>query len=766
MNKNDFYKQLMSEYSFDAEKIRENAKKGRFAKQKISPIAIGLTAAVAAVTVTVGTVAVSMIDSRQGVDLVGNNTTLSALSPSERIQNAIEQQAKLQDSDEMQNVFVTFAQPISPDAVKAVLTTYTDDNIPVKAVYLSDGSRISGSDDVAAVFSSDKMVSGVYIECAGTVMVQLQKDASVALVEIMTESDFDSVIPIDPEDVETIEITIPDNNEADIPVQDEVPSAPVTGGDIITDTTDSNPVDIRPETTDPQPADTAEPTEEAADTTDPVVTPDTAEPAVTEEANAETEEPVAPETEEAPVISEPVKPVIQQLPEGVTLPMAPDVFSYETEYINADLAYFITDNVYFARTDENISLYEFNGTTSTLVTSMECSEPRTHWIAENGGRMLISSVDENGNRNKLWLVDSYSGTISDLSAEEIVMDGTITDIGYNADSKTVMLVIKEYGVYYTYAMAMKSGGTMSYINNVFETEGKTTLLSFSGSTVYLAVNDGTITQIYAVDIDSCDSRIIKTYDSKPVISNNLAFTLGVIQPSESALTGVTEIFDPVTESFIKTDLFNESLSFGVSRDHFAANGNYYAVAGGAVTSSGGILAIAQIDYKKSLSGLYTAVADNGYISITESAYSDRNIAGMLNFGHITSSGDADFIHAVKGAIGMNNAIVMDVCGDCGIHSQAKLLECLPVYYSKNTVAALKELCNISDFGTLAYSDGGLTAIDADKIELVINSNNGTTASGVLYIKAGVFGGKTAYRSMNISFVLENNSWRVDTIIGK
>ena len=73
---------------------------------------------------------------------------------------------------------------------------------------------------------------------------------------------------------------------------------------------------------------------------------------------------------------------------------------------------------------------------------------------------------------------------------------------------------------------------------------------------------------------------------------------------------------------------------------------------------------------------------------------------------------------------------------------------------------------ISEYGTLDYTDGGLTAIDASETKLVISSNNGKTASGVLYIKAGVFGGKTAYRSVSISFVLENNSWRVDTIIGK
>ena len=346
------------------------------------------------------------------------------------------------------------------------------------------------------------------------------------------------------------------------------------------------------------------------------------------------------------------------------------------------------------------------------------------------------------------------------------MDGTIADVGYNVDSKTVMLVIKEFGTYYTYAMSMQSGNSMTYINNVFETEGKTTLLSFIGSTVYLAVSDGTLTQIHAVDINTCDSRIIKTYTGKLSISNNLAFTYGIIQPSENSLTGVTEIFDPVTETFIQTDLFRESVNFGVSRDTFAANGNYYTVTRGAVTASGGIRAIAQIDYKKSLSGMYTAVADNGYVRIAESAYSDRNLSGMLNFGHITSSGDADFIHAVKGAIGMSNALSMGLCDDCGIHSQAKLLECLPVYYSANVVTELKKLCNIYELGALDYTDGGLTAIDAESIELVINSNNGTSATGILYIKAGVFGGKAAYRSVNISFVLENNCWKVDTVIGK
>ena len=45
MNRNEFYKQLMSEYSFDADKIRENAKRGKSARQKLQPMYIGMTAA-------------------------------------------------------------------------------------------------------------------------------------------------------------------------------------------------------------------------------------------------------------------------------------------------------------------------------------------------------------------------------------------------------------------------------------------------------------------------------------------------------------------------------------------------------------------------------------------------------------------------------------------------------------------------------------------------------------------------------------------------
>ena len=77
MNKRDFYKELMSEYQFDKDKILANAKKGRFAKRSPMPIYIGITAAAAAAVVGVGTFMFTSLGRDKGVDLLtGSNITV------------------------------------------------------------------------------------------------------------------------------------------------------------------------------------------------------------------------------------------------------------------------------------------------------------------------------------------------------------------------------------------------------------------------------------------------------------------------------------------------------------------------------------------------------------------------------------------------------------------------------------------------------------------------------------------------------------------
>ncbi len=790
MNKHDFYKQLMSEYSFDADKIKENARKGKFARQKISPIAIGLTAAVAACTVACGTIAITMMESRNGVDLIDTSgQTLSALSASERVQNAIEQQTKAKDSEEIQSVLVTFSAPQTADEVERILSAHTDSNIPVKAVFLSDGSRVTGSSEVASVFESDNTVSAICIECAGSVMSLLQSDPDIFLVELMSESDFDTAIPISPDVIETTEVIIPD---IDIPVpdiQDEpvitpggediipiIPILPETEETVtVTETTDTVETSEIEETVDFGNTDETTgsteilPETEETDVPETPVTPVLPEAPVTEEAPPAVTDPQtteAPETEIVPEQPEqPVAPPVQQPPADVTL--TPDIkdIVYQSENVSAISAYFLENNIFFTRTAEGIALYEYYGGKETLIDSVPCLESRVHWVSETGTKLLVSGLSSEGNRNKMWLVDSQSRNIFDIHAEDAIMYGNLSSAGYDSNNRRLFLNTKIDGIYYLYALSL-DGSKLSYIETPFWSSAKITMLGSSSNNIYLSVNDASLTQIYRVNILTRESNIIKTYDNNPKIVSNLAFTHAVISPAESALTGTIEIFDPETESFISTGHFNESVTFGASRHSLSIGGSFFTISGGAIAPATESMDLLDaIDYKRSFSKLYTASVNDGCIKITQSSYSDTNRETALVFGSVTSNADAQLKNVLSGAIGLNNALSLDTCYKAGIKTQEKLMECLRAYYSADCVNALTAQCEINPaYNVLDYTAGRLSPLSFNKTELVITASDNTTASGTLYVKVGTFCGKPAYRTINVSFVKENGVWKLGNIL--
>lgn len=782
MNKHDFYKQLMSEYTFDPEKIKNNAKKGRFARQKISPMAIGLTTAVAAATVVCGTLAFSMAGNRNGVDLVDTGSSaLSSRTAEQRVLDAIEQQNKEQNSEEIKDVLVTFNLPISPAQAQDILACYADGSIPVTAIYMADGSRISGSRQVEAVFGGSEEISAVAVQCAGSVMSKLQADKDIFLVELLSESDFDTAVPIRPEDIETLDVQIPeredikDDTETDPQIKDPISDVIVIGTEE-TDTTDA----VTEDTADIGTTDISDTAEGGTnETTDSCDSPDTSDTTDTpDEDTAEngetTDAPIIPETGEANdnnidngSADAPDAPVAAPvLPEGITLPVTPESYSYSSAYLGAESAFFLRNGMMYLRTANEVALYSFDGNTMKQAATAECADAKVHWVAENGGKMIVSGVDEYGMRNKLLLINADAYEIYDLNAEDIVMNGTLSDVGFNAETKKLVLSVKEDGVYYVcVSQVYDYNGSAEYIGAPFESAARPYLLSCTADTVYLAVADGTLTQVYAVNINSGELRIIKTYDNNPKMSHNLAFSHGIITPSATAFTGNVEIFDPAAETFIKTNYFNETLNFGASRHSFSVNGDVYNVSGGSVTATGGINALAPIDYRKSFSSLYAATADAGYVYITESIYNDKNRAGILNFNSIDENCSAEFREVLNGAIGMNNALALDMCRDAGILSRERLLECLDVYYSKAAVGKIMNLCSIPDSGALSYKAGVLSAINADDTILVISSTGSTSASGTLYIKAGSYSGKTAYRALSVTFAFENGGWKLCNIIG-
>ena len=752
MNKKDFYRELMSEYSFDADKIKQNAKKGRFARQKISPVSIALTAAVAACTVAVGTLAVSIINSHNnGVILDTSGNTLSGLTAAERLQQALAAQDKEKENTETINVLVTFTSYMTPQAAQEVITSsVTEASVPVKAVFLADESRITDKAAVEALFNgSEQNIRAVAISCPASFMGVLQQRTEVALAEPVSEEELATAVIVDKDEingiVDTNEPAAPDTEPVYTDTEPETSESGVGGDNTPSDATDE-PIDIT-ETEEP-----VEPTDEApAETEEPVETVEA--PAVTE-----------PETQETEVIipAEPL-PAEDSLPEGIKLPLQAEKLSFESEYLGAENAYFINNSTLFVKTAENIALYSFDGRNLTLVADAPAVDAKAGWIAENGGKMIVSSLSDDGRRTKLWYIDADNYCIKDLSAEDMVMDGTIMGFGYNAASRILAVNIKENGMYYVCAAKLTSAGTLDYIGTPFESKSKVTLMCSGGNTLYLAVTSGSLTQVMSVDVVTEETSIIKSYDNNPKISKNLAFTQSVIAPSDAAVIGFTEILEGATGKFAVTDFFDTTITFGASRTSFLADGQCYTVADGAVSASGGVAALAPIEYKKSLSAQYVVSAVNdGRVKISDSIYTAQNKSGLLTFTAITENCSDTLKSAMIRAIGVNNALALADCESCGLDTPAKLSQAIKAAYSESAAAKLRSKCSISNT-VLNYTRGGLKAISADSAVLVISSQSETAASGTLYIAVGSFGGKTAYSSVNVTFVYENG-WKLDMVL--
>ncbi len=754
MNRNEFYKQLMSEYTFDAEKIRENAKRGK-KRQKLSPMYVGMSAAAAVAVVAVGTVAAVNLGRNDGVSLT--DTGLTTLSASDRLSHALEQLEQERDSSESKNFLVTFTEPVSPAKAQAVLTA--EGNIPVKQLYLSDGSRISDPDQIGSIFtgSSDQRITGAAVYCSGSTAAKLQADPAVFLIEVMEASDFENASPVDINDIPTAEVTVPGNVVTEPVVVPPVTEPVVTedaGNDGTVQAEDTSESDgtVEPESEESLPTEEDEgmPTEEQ--TTPP---PEETEPSAPADTNV-----TEPDTSAPGGVTEPVEHV-PSVPDGVTLPENIDTEYYNT-YITADTAFFISKDVFLVKDGSGISLYRYDGSSESLICSEPLEDARVAWVSENGKCLMLTGLGEFGNRSRTLLVSADSESILDLNTEDTIMSGTLTGFGYNADSRLLSLCFKEDGVYYIAAERLSTDNTLEYVGMPVETESRISLAASYGDTIYYTENTSGSTSIYSADAVTGSGRLVYSFSSTPKLTRNLAFTHAVFTPDENSVIGFTEIFDPETEKLIQVN--GDSVSFGASRHSFLDGTGCYVISGGSARADGSISSLAAVEYRRSGSEKWYAYVSGGYVKITASTYSSENKTGLLTFSDISQNAPAELVSTLHSAIGVNNALALGKCADSGITTQQSLIDCIGAFYSANAAQKLTTKCGITPGGALSYSSGGLNGIDASSVLLTISERSDSSASGMMYVSAGTFGGRTAYRSVAVRFVLENGSWKLDSIL--
>ena len=785
MNKNEFYKQLMSEYSFDAEKIRENAKRKKPARQKLRPMYFGMAAAAAVCVVTVGTIAAVTLGRNGGVSLV--DTGLTHLSASDRLTNALAQLEKEKGSEEAKDFLVTFSVPMSPEQTRSVLTGRADGSVPVKQLYFSDGTKISGADSIEKIFTNGGSyeITGAAVYCSGDTAAKLQSDPAVFLVEQMDKVDFDNASPVNIDEIQTVEVTPPDDIDAPVttPPQPIIPIDPIVDDNVTTDSTppsdeqsaeapateemDGTAEPETQETTDESDGEPITDTDEQPDIppTDPIMPPvtDETEPDTGTDNSTDNGTADSAPTQEDNTSSQPEdnsEPSLT-LPDGVSLPSVTEAFSYNT-YIAADTAYFISDDQFYVRTDSGISLYRYENGTETLICSENIQDVKTVWVSENGGSLIVSGLKDDGTRGRLLLVDSNAEEIIDLHAEDYVMTGTLIHAGYNAESGLLAMNIREDGAYYINTARLVNG-TLEYIGMPFTSESKITLAASSGNTIYLTESTDDALVLYSVNAETGGSTEVHRFTAGTKVSRNLAFNYAVFTPPYISVSGLTEILDPKTGSLITVYDTEGDLSFGASRCSFTSSGNLYTISGGTVSASSDLSMLAPVEYRRSFSGKWCASASGGVVKITESIYSSRNLSADLVYAP-TGNASAEMKQAASGAIGVNNALALDKCYDSGINSAQKLSDCISLYYSDSAAKKLASRCSF-DGTLLRYNNGGLSAVNAAESVLIINSRNDSSASGVICVKAGTFAGKTAYRTISVAFVKENGIWKLDSVLG-
>ena len=237
MNKNDFYKELLSQYTFDSEKIKMNAKRQKRGFWQSPAKLIPTVATAAAVTVTVGVFTfMAATNSDHGVSVKPETYEISA---AQRLEDAEQNYriAAYSNSSLVENVdmYVSFNTPMTYNEARILFSSVSDTGDIDFVILYTDNGKISAD----SADSFDGKVNGLKISAPSNYYKTIQDLSAVSVVELGSENvNDDSFTPIS--NVVISEITSNDTQPSEITLPEEVtpPQDGVTIGDSanITDT--------------------------------------------------------------------------------------------------------------------------------------------------------------------------------------------------------------------------------------------------------------------------------------------------------------------------------------------------------------------------------------------------------------------------------------------------------------------------------------------------------------------------------------------------
>ncbi len=484
MNKNEFYKELMTRYALDEEKIRQNALKQakkpawqRFASDYWKP-ALGTAAAIAVTAAAVGYTS----SFQSGPPVVVPEDT--ALSASQRLWEAERNYYNLQAAAALSDIYVTFSEPISYGELAVALSTVADTGeVIVDALYTEDQAvlREETLREYEAAHDRDRTVIGAKISAPSALYRDIQDLSQVYLAELgSAEINDDTFIPLPVEDPDPLGDDLNDT-ETSAPQT----SAPVTTTPFSFDTSSGTTSDTRPPeigesgsdsaSTLIPPAGTANPEPIIADNepedpeeTDPEVTePEYDDPDETERTSETTA--VTPANEITSAVTDPGQSLLTEFYE-LNVPN-----SLET-YLSGDNAVVLTKSAAY--------LYSFGGFGgSQCCAAIELGTPKIAYSDEH--TVIVTGCNSSDVRNIISVIDLDRNEAKTYDVSTNIGEAGLGGVVYAplANKYYVKSVLNTTS--FVYEVTVSKGAGLQF-HPLVESDGPVSVAGVKGDLLYLA----------------------------------------------------------------------------------------------------------------------------------------------------------------------------------------------------------------------------------------------------------------------------------------
>ena len=547
MNTNQFYKELFEKYAFDEEKIRKNAIKA--AKTPAWQRTLGahwksVAGVAAAVAVTVGGVAAynavnPSINVRPVEDLPSASKRL------EDVENNYYNPPA--ETKEKVDIFVSFMDVMSFSDIKVALSAVSDgDDIDIVCIYLSDGSKIYGSDAVgnfARSNSSVKNISGAKLSAPAGCYNDIQNLSSVFVAEFGSDklndetfspmhyddsdpliNDFDLIItPAQQPSVTTSPFSFA--GETSSAVSEAAAVTDIT--DISSDTTEPAPVSAEPDITsvsdiDEDPENTEDDVFEDA----PEITTSNADTTseVPETTTAVTDEP-APE-----ISSEPAGEItvpVTEIPDAPQIGLMTQLYHLNVENATETI---LVDEYAIVLTRSQVYYYKIGGFNVKPAKICEASNPKLAYYGS--GKLIITGCGTSGLRDMILTLDIENDYVycNDVSTTLGVTE--IATINFSPSEDKYYLKAISGSTTYFYELTLDPDTGVSFRPLVEFTGAVSAAGCGNGVLWFAGAEDGVDYSLYSFDCTSGKLTEVQNIGSVCKIRRSLTFESFIITTAD------------------------------------------------------------------------------------------------------------------------------------------------------------------------------------------------------------------------------------------